>query len=279
MSDAALAVFRAWELPVWLTASIVLTGVIYVRGWIVIRRSRPQQFGIDQLGFFFAGLVVLWLSIASPMDGFADTMLTAHMIEHLMLMSVIPPLLLLGLPAVPLLRGLPRTVVKFVAAPLIRARPLRRFSHWLVTPLVGFLAMNIAFLGWHVPAAYDFALEHEFWHDVEHICFLFTSILFWHCIIRPWPTKSGRRDWDVIVYILMAESINTLLCAFLAFCGRPVYQFYFTTTNPFGMAAVEDQTLGAVIMWVLGSFAFMIPAMGITIELLSGNRRPLTRHR
>ena len=279
MSDAVAAVFRAWELPVWLTASIVLTGVIYVRGWIVIRRSRSQQFGIDQLAFFLSGLVVLWVSIASPIDGFADTMLTAHMIEHLMLMSVIPPLLLLGLPAVPLLRGLPGPVLKFVAAPLIRSRPLRRFGHWLVTPLIGFLALNLSFLGWHIPAVYDFALEHEFWHDVEHICFLLTSLLFWHCIIRPWPAKSGRRDWDVIVYILMAEAINTLLSAFLAFCGRPVYRFYFTTTNPFGMAGVEDQTLGAVIMWVLGSFAFMIPAIGITFELLSGNKRPATRTR
>ena len=278
MSDAVQDIFREWRLPLWLTASIVLTGVVYVRGWSIIRRSRPEKFTINELGVFLAGLAALWLAIASPMDGFADSMLTAHMIEHLMLMSVIPPMLLLGLPSVPLLRGLPRPVVRFIAAPLIRMRSLRRFGHWLVTPLVGCLAMNAFFLGWHIPAAYDFALEHEFWHDVEHLSFLFSSILFWHSIVRPWPTKAGGRGWNVVGYILLTESVNTLLCAFLAFCGRPVYSFYFTTRNPMGLAPVEDQSLGAVIMWVLGAFAFMIPAMGITIELLSGKKRPVARH-
>jgi cytochrome c oxidase assembly factor CtaG len=108
MSDAVADIVREWELPVWLTASIVLTGVVYVRGWFAIRRSRPRQFKSDQLGFFLSGLAVLWVAIASPMDGFADRMLSAHMVEHLLLMSVIPPLVLLGLPTVPLLRGLPR---------------------------------------------------------------------------------------------------------------------------------------------------------------------------
>jgi cytochrome c oxidase assembly factor CtaG len=99
------------------------------------------------------------------------------MIEHLLLMSVVPPLLLFGLPMVPLLRGLPGIVLRWIA-PVMRSPALRRFGHWLITPLTAWLLMNTCFLGWHVPAAYDFALEHENWHAVEHICFLGSSILF-----------------------------------------------------------------------------------------------------
>jgi len=275
MSDAALDIFHDWTLPLWLTLAIALPGAVYLRGWIVIRRTRPAQFTGLRLASFVGGLLVLWLSIASPMDGFADALLSAHMVEHLLLMSVVPPLLLWGLPVVPLLRGLPRPIVKYVAAPLIRVSALRRLTHWLTTPVVAWFAMNLAFLGWHVPAAYDFALEHEGWHDIEHICFLGTSILFWHCILRPWPAEAGRRTWGILIFLISADVVNTLLSAFLAFCDRPVYTFYLTNPNPFGVSPLEDQVLGAVVMWVLGSFAFLVPAMLITVRLLSGQPRAL----
>jgi cytochrome c oxidase assembly factor CtaG len=275
MSDAARDIFRDWTLPVWLTLSIVLTAIIYLRGWVAIRRTRPQQFDPLRLGSFLGGLAVLWLSIGSPMDGFADALLSAHMIEHLLLMSAVPPLLLYGLPVVPLLRGLPSWIMRPVVAPLIRISALRRFSHWLTKPLVAWMAMNFSFLAWHVPAAYDFALEHENWHAVEHLCFLGTSILFWHCILRPWPAEAERRNWGILIFLISADFINTLLSAFLAFCDRPVYRFYVDHDNPFQVSPLSDQVLGAVIMWVIGSFAFLVPAMVITMRLLGrgGERR------
>jgi len=272
MSDAVRETFREWTLPVWLTASIALTAVVYLRGFFAIRKTRPRQFGGLRVMSFLGGLAVLWLAIGSPMDGFADALLSAHMVEHLLLMSAVPPLVLYGLPVVPLLRGLPRWMTRRVAAPLIRMGWLRRFFHWLTTPVVAWLAMNAAFLGWHVPAAYDFALENEGWHDVEHLCFLGTSLLFWHCIMRPWPAEARRRNWGILIFLLSADLVNTLLSAFLAFCNRPVYRFYLENPNPLQVSPVEDQVLGAVIMWVLGSFAFLIPAVAITMRLLGGER-------
>lgn len=273
MDDAVYdVVFKDWTLPIGLTLSIVLTGILYLRGWIAIRKTRPNQFGGLQLASFMSGLTVLWLSIGSPMDGLADALLSAHMVEHLMLMSLVPPLLLFGLPVVPLLRGLPAGITRVFVGPLIRQNILRRLMHWLVTPIVAWLAMNFVFLSWHVPGAYDFALEHEYWHDFEHVCFLGTSLLFWYCIIRPWPARENQRGWGILLFLISADVINTLLSAFLAFCDRPVYQFYVDHPNPFHASPLEDQVLGAVIMWVLGSLAFLIPAMVITYHLLGGNR-------
>lgn len=272
MSPAVQSVLADWELPIPLTVLTLLTCIVYVRGWLALRRTRPRQFDSTRLACFLAGMGSLWLAIGSPMDAFADVLLSAHMIEHLILMSVVPPLVLLGQPVVPLLRGLPRFLLKAVAGPLIRLRWLRRFFHGLVRPAVAWLAMNLAFLAWHVPAAYDYALENETVHDIEHLCFFIGSLLFWWCLIRPWPAAPRRHDWSILLFLVTADGVNTALSAFLAFCNRPVYAYYVTHPNPFHIAPLPDQVLGAVVMWVFGSVAFLFPAFAITLQLLQPSR-------
>jgi putative membrane protein len=221
-----------------------------------------------RLNCFLLGLAVLWLAIASPLDGLADVSLSSHMVQHLLLISAVPPLLLLGWPVVPLLRGLPGWILRPVLGPLLRLSALRRLGRWLISPPVAWMAMNVVFLGWHVPAAYDFALKHEAWHEFEHICFVSSSVAFWWCIIRPWPTRHRRRNWPLVLYLFSADLVNTALSAFLAFCEWPVYRYYLTQPNPFHLSPLSDQVLGAVIMWVGGSFAFLVPATLITFRLL-----------
>ncbi|MGB6194050.1 MAG: cytochrome c oxidase assembly protein [Terracidiphilus sp.] len=270
-------VLRNWEFPVWLTAAILLTGVIYVCGWMVLRRTRPGQFNGWRLLSFVAGLASLWIAIGSPLEAAADLLLSAHMIEHLILMMIVPPLVLLGLPVVPMLRGLPAIARRGIVGPLARMEGLRGVGQWLVRPPVAWLAMNLTLLGWHVPRAYDFALENEAWHDFEHICFLATSLLFWWFVIRPWPAEAHRREWGVLVYLIGADIVNTALSAFLAFYNRPVYRFYVDNPNPFGIAPLPDQVLGAVVMWVVGSTVFLIPAAAITYSLLQPAQNRINR--
>ncbi len=157
MQSASQAIFAEWSPPPILTSLIVLTALIYARGWYLLRKTRPAQFATWRLLLFCCGLATLWIAIASPLDGFADALLSAHMVEHLLLMSFAPPLILLSLPVVPLLRGLPRAFTRTIIGPLIRLRALRKLGHWLITPMVAWLAMNLTFVGWHIPAAYDFA--------------------------------------------------------------------------------------------------------------------------
>lgn len=264
------AVFEEWSPPPVLTALLLLTAILYVRGWLRIRRTRPMLFPAWRLVCFLLGLATIWVAVASPLDGFADVLLSAHMVEHILLMSFAPPLLLLGAPQVPMLRGLPRILRTRIAGPLLRSRSLKTLGQFLLLPVVAWLLMNLTFLGWHVPAAYDFALEHELWHDFEHICFLTTSILFWWPLLRPWPTTIRYSGWILLLYLVGADIVNTALSAFLAFCGRPVYGFYLEEPNPFHIAPLSDQVTGAVLMWVIGSFVFLIPAMLITARLAAG---------
>jgi putative membrane protein len=272
MPAAYRDIFVEWSPPIVLTGTLILCGVLYVRGWFAIRKTRPVQFPWWRLGSFLLGLAVIWVAIASPLDGFADALLSAHMVEHLLLMSFAPPLLLLGHPVVPLLRGLPHWVRAYLVGPLLRIKMLRSLGYLLTTPLVAWLAMNLAFLGWHVPAAYDFALEHERWHEFEHLCFLETSILFWWPVIHPWPARRTSAGWYLLLYLVMADIVNTVLSAFLAFCDRPVYSYYLREPNAFHISPLSDQRAGAVVMWVIGSVIFLVPAIVLTFRLLQSNR-------
>ena len=265
-------IFEQWSPPLFLTTAILLSAIVYTCGWFAIRKTRSALFPTWRLAAFLLGLATIWLSIASPLDGFADALLSAHMVEHLLLMSFVPPLLLLGYPVVPLLRGLPHGVIVHLIAPLIRSKLLRSLGHFLTTPLVAWLAMNLIFLGWHVPAAYDFALEHEPWHDFEHICFLGSAILFWWPIIQPWPSRARHGGWFTLLYLVSADIVNTVLSAFLAFCDRPVYSYYLRQPNSFNISPLSDQIVGAVAMWVVGSLVFLVPVVMIAMNLLQSHK-------
>ena len=276
IQTASQAIFEEWSPPPFLTISMLLVAVVYIRGWFRIRLTRPSLFPAWRLYSFLLGVAILWVAIASPLDGFADALLSAHMIEHLLLMSFVPPLLLLGQPVVPMLRGLPAAFTRIVLGSMLRTTSIRKFGSWLTTPLIAWLAMNACFLGWHIPAAYDFALEQERWHDLEHICFLASSILFWWPVVRPWPAHSPSLAWLVLPYLVLADIVNTALSAFLAFCDRPVYLYYLKQPNGFGIDPMTDQRAGASAMWVIGSSVFLVPAVISTFKLLQKGESRLT---
>ena len=92
--------------------------------------------------------------------------------------------------------------------------------------MFAWLAMNLAYLGWHVPPAYELALRSPGWHEVEHACFLVTSLLFWFPVIQPWPSVSRGSRWTMLPYLVGADLVNTALAAFLTFAGRVIYPSY-----------------------------------------------------
>ncbi len=271
MSETTQAIFAEWEFPVWLTLSLVITGVVYTRGWLQIRKTRPEHFTVGKLAWFWCGLAVLWIAVGSPIDGFADALLSVHMIEHTFIISVVPPMLLLAHPVVPLLRGIPRVILRRVIAPFARTRWFLTFRRWFMTPIMAWFALNVTFLVWHVPAAYNFALESEGWHDFEHICFFIAALFFWLFVVLPWPSRH-KWNWGTILYLVAADAINTVLSAFLALCDRPIYDYYLEHPNPFQVGLLQDQVLGAAAMWVLGSIAFLVPGVVISVMLLKPNR-------
>jgi putative membrane protein len=258
-----------WEIPLWTTVALIVTTTIYLRGCILIRKTRPIWFPAWRPVCFLGGIFSLFLATASPLDTLDEKLLSAHMGQHFLFMSVAPPLLLLGAPAVPLLRGSPLILIHRIFLPILRIHWLRQLGRTMTSLKLAWLAMNIAYIGWHIPAPYELAVRSESWHNVEHACFFFASILFWWPILLRWPGPRPKLSWMLLPYLLASDIVNTGLSAFLCFAGRPIYPSYATGTNPLGLTPLNDQVAAGAFMWVFGSIVFLVPAVFITLQILS----------
>jgi putative membrane protein len=274
MQDSPSALFTTWDVPPMVTCALVVIATIYARGWIQIHRSRPVHFPKWRLVAFMCGIGAIFVAVASPLDTFSESLLFMHMGQHFVLMSVAPPLLVLGAPVVPMLRGLPRWLIRTALRPLFRSRTVHLVGGFLTRPAVAWIAMNAAYVIWHVPAAYEFALSSEGWHNLEHACFLFTSILFWWPVVRPWPFQQHCSRWIIVPYLLLADIVNTGLSAFLCFCDRLIYPSYGVSARPFGLSALNDQIAAGAFMWVFGSMVFLLPLFAVISWILSPPTSP-----
>ena len=194
------------------------------------------------------------------------------MAQHFVLMSVAPPLIVLGSPFVPMLRGLPRSVVSRIGGPIFRSSLVHALQKVFSRLPFAWLAMNLTFVGWHIPKAYEFALSSENWHNFEHFCFFATSLIFWWPIVQPWPARRRLNSWMLIPYLLTSDLVNTGLSAFLCFSGRLLYPSYGVVERPFGIDALKDQIAAGAFMWVFGSLVFLVPAIYLTTRFLANGR-------
>jgi cytochrome c oxidase assembly factor CtaG len=200
---------------------------------------------------------------------FDDLLLQVHMAQHMLLMFVAPPLIWLGAPQIPLMRGLPATVAKRIMPPLLKSAILRKTMDCLANPAVCWIALSAATWMWHAPGPYQLALRSERWHELEHWCFLTSALLFWWPVVQPWPSHPRWPRWTMVPYLLLADVQNTALSALLTFCGRVIYPYYENVPRIAGITPLNDQIAAGVIMWVPGSLLFLIPAAAIVFSELS----------
>jgi putative membrane protein len=265
--------FTRWDIPWGITSALVVSGVIYIRGWLRIRQTRPDLFPRWRLGCFLGGLLAIFVAVSSPLDTFSESLLFMHMAQHWALMSIAPPLIVFGAPVVPMLRGLPRWIIRRPLRPLFETRALHAIGGFLTRPRVAWLAMNAAYLCWHIPAAYEFALSSENWHNCEHACFFLTNLMFWWPVIQPWPSRSRFNRWLLIPYLGLAEIVNTGISACLCFCGRLLYPSYAAVPRLFGISALNDQVTAGAFMWICGTMVYAIAGVVVIAQLLSANTR------
>jgi putative membrane protein len=267
-----LSLITDWDMPAAVTGTLVAAGFIYVRGWLALRRTRPNQVPTWRLFSFLAGLLAIFVAVSSSLDTYSETLLFMHMAQHFVLMSVAPPLIVLGSPFVPMLRGLPRLIVRRVGGPIFRSSVVHSLQGLFSSLVFAWLAMNLTYVGWHVPKAYEFALSSESWHNFEHFCFFAASLIFWWPIVQPWPARRRLNSWMIIPYLLTSDFVNTGLSAFLCFSGRLLYPSYGIVERPFGIDALKDQIAAGAFMWVFGSLVFLVPAIYLTTRLLANGR-------
>jgi len=222
-----------------------------------------RRWPLWRTALFFLGLAALLAALASPIDVYASLSFTVHMVQHMLLTVVAAPLLMLGAPIRPLLRGLPAVVRTGVVRPLARAHAVRALVHLLRHPLVAAALYVGGLYVWHVPGPYDAALADARVHVVEHAWFFFSALLFWSVVVDPEPFRATLGYGARLPYLLvMGAAQNTVLGGVLSFTTRPLYTANagMSDTGLFGFDQITDQRVGGAIMWVVGDFVFLAAA-------------------
>jgi len=220
-------------------------------------------------------LVSLWAAAGSPLAALDDHLLTAHMVQHLLLMTVAAPLILVGAPAITLLQGLPQRLVRSPLGPFLRYPPVLGFGRILTHPVFCWLAATATVIGWHVPALFELAMGSARWHGFEQASFFAAGLLFWWPVVQPWPSLVRWPRWGVPLYLFLATLPCDALSAFLTFCGRVVYPQYMSTPHILDISPLGDQECAGALMWVWVTFVYLAPAVVVTVQMLSPERRAL----
>ena len=257
-----------WLVPLALTSALVVTALVYLRGWVCLRKAFPNLVPSWRLAAFMSGLASVWIAVGSQLATLDHRSLTIHMMKHLVLMTVAAPLILAGAPAFPLVCGLPKVFIKS-HRPLAGV-PAQWFERCLRHPELSWLAGTVAVIGWHLPIAFQFAMRSPGMHFLEDVSFLVGGLLFWLPIVQSSPSAMRPpRRWSMALYLFLAMLPCDILSAFLTFCNRLVYPSYLSTKHLFGMSPLQDQEYAGALMWVWVTFAYLIPAVVITMQILS----------
>jgi len=260
---------ESWSLPLPVTIALIFATLVYLRGWLHLRQAYPAAISVWRAAAFVCGVLFVWIAVGSPLGELDEELLWVHMVQHLLLMTVAPPLLLLGAPGLPLLHGLPRIFSQKVLGPFLRWSMVQWLGRVITQPVFCWLAATTALLAWHHPAVFVLGLESHSWHEVEHASFLAAGLLFWWPVIRPWPSAERQVRWSIVLYLFLATLPCDALSAFLTFCGHVVYTPYLLAPRLFGVSALQDQAFAGALMWVSVTFAYLIPAAFLTTHFLS----------
>ena len=240
----------------------VALGILYARGlrnWPHPRPLKPWR-----PYFFYAGLLILVIGIASPIDRLSDDLFFMHMIQHLILVMVAPPLLLLGAPTTPILRGMPRVARKGIVAPLMRSPSARRLYKGLTFAGTAWLLFTINMWTWHFYSdIYEQATTNAVLHIFQHWTFGATATLFWWTIIDPRPLRSRVPHSLRLIFLGVTMFQNVALGAGITFQSGLLYPYYATRPRMWDITPLADQQAGGLTMWIIGTM-MIIGALLVT---------------
>jgi putative membrane protein len=258
---------------VFLTLILFFTALVYLRGWLSLRPSILKVTSAWRLFSFLVGLFLIWVAVASPFAALDHELLTVHMLQHLMLMTLAPPLIWLGVPVRLVLQGLPRRFVESLLVPLWQSQAAKRFAKTLGKPTFAWLAACAALVGWHIPKFFALGMQSAPLHLFEHLSFLATGLLFWWPVVQP-SAGASRQDLSMILYLFFATLPCDILSGFLVFSDRVVYPIYFSSSHLLGFSPLIDQQCAAALMWTCVTVVYLVAGAILTMRLLSPQNLP-----
>lgn len=286
MDPVTKAVLLSWDWRIEVIIVLALAGTFYLRGWWRLRRrarSHERYRGYRRSPWrltavwrpiaYVSGLLIIALALLSPIDVLGQQLFFMHMIQHVLLMMIAPPLLLIANPMPFTLWGLPDgwrlKAGGVIGRGLHRDSQFRHALRTVANPGIVWLLWVIVLVGWHDPTLYNAALENEWVHDLEHITFFLVSMLFyWHI------TGAGPRihkQFGLVGRTAMVVSgipVNMLLGMVLTLATTVIYTYYLKVPRVWGMDALTDQQISGFIMWVPGSMMHIVAALILVYRIL-----------
>ncbi len=245
-----------WQFEPEIVAGLAIAAALYVAG---VRRGPGGKWWRHVL--FFGGLAALAAALLSPVEPLADHVFAIHQVEHMLLRSIGPMLLLLSQPQAPLMRGMPEWLRRRAFAPIVGSAGVRATFGFFSQPLVA----TILFVGvswfWMVPRWHDIAILSEPVHYVWHVTLLVTGLFFFSTIFDPRSAPAAPRLGTRLVMFWFAAMGNIILGAFLTFKTLPLYHAYDVMGRMFGLSAATDEQIGGLTMWIPGCMMFAVSAI------------------
>jgi cytochrome c oxidase assembly factor CtaG len=212
------------------------------------------------------GFTALAVALLSPLDGIAETLFAAHMVQHMLLIMVAAPALLLADPFPVVLWALPHAWRLRAGRFITRGSVAGRLWRVATGMSLAWIAFAAVLWSWHLPSAYDAALAHRWLHDLEHLSFFFGAILFWWPIIHPAPRYRRPAPYPArVVYLVLGAFQTAALGLLITLSPLALYRSYA------GAGALEDQTRGGVVMWGFGGAIDMLAVL-VLVYLTLGSR-------
>jgi len=255
----------------WVSSALVVAALLYLRARLGVRSPHDGNVEGWRTGSFLLGLSFIWIATASPLAALDHDMLTAHMVQHLLLMTLAPPLILLGKPRKPLAHGLLPRFLQAIGRPL-RSKPMQQFASVVTHPALCWFAAAGTLVVWHIPSVFMLGLRSQMWHWAEQASFLATGLLFWLPVVRPLPNRLKWLESSILLYLFLATLPCDILSGFLVFCDRVVYPVFLSSSRSFGLSALEDQQCAGALMWTCVTVVYLIAGAVFTARLLSPQR-------
>lgn len=273
-----LEVLALWGFdPLWVVF-VLIPGVLYARG-LIAWTDKPATWPRWRPYCFYAGLLLITAALISPIDALADDLFTFHMLQHVILMMMGPPLVLLGAPTIPVLLGIPLRLRQLVVRPVLRNWLVRGLYRLLTFPPISWGLFAASTWGWHfIGGAYEASLRNEAVHIAQHFTFGFTAFLLWWSIIDPAPLRSKLPYHLRVPVLILTVLQNVALGAAITFRDNVLYPYYEDRIRIWGLTALEDQQAGGAMMWVVGVMMLMI-AIVFTFSVWFDKSERQTRER
>lgn len=266
------SVLTDWHWRWEIISVLFVFATLYIRGWLRLRAMGGEA-KVSQVVFYAVALVAIGGALLSPLDDLASYLLIAHMVQHELLMMLAPPFILLANPVPVLLWGLAGNRRLRAGHLLNRHSAIRRIRDLLGSMPVAWSLYVINLWAWHYPALYDAALRVPWIHDLEHVLFFLTALIFWWPVIqpgsRPAPIQHGLR----ILYLFFAATQDTILAGLIALSREVLYPHYETALRLWDLTPREDQIGGGIVMFAVGSTTYAVAILILVNALLGEGRR------